>query len=312
MVKSEDQVIREFNHNVNMTVPELEKWLKTPESNSAGWPSRGGGESGESVGILKRNPKKDRHKYTKEDIQHMRKVASYCGAELFPRHLKQEGHLKNELSEEELLKRKSTRSLMNWGCDPRKLIMKPSTPALASLPQPFVLTLLLDPATQSHLDSLRRAHFPPHRNHLAAHLTLFHALPASSLASIKADLAHLCDLTTEFEVKVGPVFKLSNRGVGIDVESPEGKKTQWLRAKLLKRWISQGVELTNQDRMNFTRPHVTIQNKVTEEEAKDTFEVVNKDWKGWRGKALGFGLFEYQKSGKWLHQEDFPFKGSPK
>lgn len=30
------------------------------------------------VDILKRNPKKDADKYTDEDLQHMRKVVSYC------------------------------------------------------------------------------------------------------------------------------------------------------------------------------------------------------------------------------------------
>ena len=32
-------------------------------------------------------------------------------------------------------------------------------------------------AAQARFDALRRAHFPPERNHLAAHVTLFHALP---------------------------------------------------------------------------------------------------------------------------------------
>ena len=50
-----------------MSASELEKWLKTEESEGAGW----GGESGETVGhdsgrkivdILKRNPKKEASK----------------------------------------------------------------------------------------------------------------------------------------------------------------------------------------------------------------------------------------------------------
>jgi hypothetical protein len=39
----------------------------------------------------------------------MRKVVAYC-----KRHLAQEGHLKEEKTEEELEKMKSTRSLKNW------------------------------------------------------------------------------------------------------------------------------------------------------------------------------------------------------
>ncbi len=45
----------------------------------------------------------------------MRKVVSYCA-----RHLAQESHLVNEKSEEELMKMKSTQSLMNWGHSPLK------------------------------------------------------------------------------------------------------------------------------------------------------------------------------------------------
>lgn len=66
MPKPEDQVIQEFNQYVNMTVPELEAWLQTEESTSAGWSKDDG--SGESVGhesgrkivqILKKNPEMD-------------------------------------------------------------------------------------------------------------------------------------------------------------------------------------------------------------------------------------------------------------
>jgi hypothetical protein len=108
---------KEFNEYVNMSASELEKWLKEDDSTSAGW----GGESGETVGhesgrkivdILKRNPKKDASKYTEDDLQHMRKVASYC-----KRHLAQEGKLKDSKSEEELKESKAYRSLKNWGHD---------------------------------------------------------------------------------------------------------------------------------------------------------------------------------------------------
>jgi hypothetical protein len=40
-----------------------------------------------------------------------------------------------------------------------------------------VVTLLLDDGAQRRFDRLREAYFPPERNHVAAHVTLFHALP---------------------------------------------------------------------------------------------------------------------------------------
>lgn len=105
------QKVQEFNDIVNMTAPELEKWLKSESSEEAG----AGGESGETVGhesgrkivdILKRNPNKEEDKYTDEDLQHMRKVVSYC-----KRHLAQEASMKERKSKEEMEQTKSVRSL---------------------------------------------------------------------------------------------------------------------------------------------------------------------------------------------------------
>ncbi|KAM0790879.1 hypothetical protein ACM66B_004719 [Microbotryomycetes sp. NB124-2] len=123
MVKSEDQVIEEFNNYVNMTADELEEWLQTEESTGAGWTSDGGDESvGHQSGrkiveILRKNPDKDPEGYDEDDIAHMRKVAAYCA-----RHLKQEEHLVHDKSPEELQNTKSYRSLMNWGCDMLKKV----------------------------------------------------------------------------------------------------------------------------------------------------------------------------------------------
>ena len=41
----------------------------------------------------------------------------------------------------------------------------------------------------SWLEGLRRAHFPPERNRLSAHLTLFHALPPSAETEVRARLS---------------------------------------------------------------------------------------------------------------------------
>ena len=47
----------------------------------------------------------------------------------------------------------------------------------APAPAPLILTLALDADSQAHFDALRKQHFPPAINYLAAHLTLFHHLP---------------------------------------------------------------------------------------------------------------------------------------
>lgn len=134
MVKSDADVIREFNELVNMTASELEKWLKSDDSTSSGWTN---GDSGETVGhnsgtkivdILKRNPDKKKDKYTEDDIEHMRKVVSYN-----KRHLAQEQHLKEKKSKEELQKTKSYKSLKS---EYRRLPFPPFASILALVGSP--------------------------------------------------------------------------------------------------------------------------------------------------------------------------------
>ena len=45
--------------------------------------------------------------------------------------------------------------------------------------QPLIVTLALDEAAEARFDGLRQEHFPLERNHLRAHVTLFHALLAA-------------------------------------------------------------------------------------------------------------------------------------
>ncbi|CBQ69468.1 conserved hypothetical protein [Sporisorium reilianum SRZ2] len=142
MVKSDADVIKEFNELVNMTASDLEKWLKSDDSTSSGWTN---GDSGETVGhqsgtkivdILKRNPDKNKDKYTDDDIKHMRKVVSYN-----KRHLAQEQHLKHKKSKEELQKTKSYKSLKTThvltNSNPTHSDGQPDSSSAASSPSTF-------------------------------------------------------------------------------------------------------------------------------------------------------------------------------
>jgi hypothetical protein len=52
--------------------------------------------------------------------------------------------------------------------------------------QTFILTAELDADSFAWLDGLRREHFPPERNLLPAHLTLFHRLSSAQTARLDA------------------------------------------------------------------------------------------------------------------------------
>ena len=120
-------------------------------------------------------------------------------------------------------------------------------------PAPLVLTLQLDPEAQERFDALRRAHFPPERNHLAAHVTLFHALPGEHEEQVRADVADLAR-RPPYPVDVVRVRGLG-RGVAYDLRSTELAAQ---RAELAARWAPW---LTPQDARPHA-PHVTVQNKV--------------------------------------------------
>ena len=48
----------------------------------------------------------------------------------------------------------------------------------------LIVTAELGPADFGWLEGLRRAHYPPERNQLPAHLTMFHALPPSAESGV--------------------------------------------------------------------------------------------------------------------------------
>jgi hypothetical protein len=85
---------------------------------------------------------------------------------------------------------------------------------------PLILTLKLEQAVFEHLDALRRTHFPPERNVIPAHLTLFHALPGEQAESIHQTLLQLCATTPVLHVRF-PALRFLGRGVAVEVESPE-------------------------------------------------------------------------------------------
>lgn len=154
--------------------------------------------------------------------------------------------------------------------------------------RPLVVTARFDEATFARLDALRRAHFPPDRNVVPAHLTVFHALPGPRRAEVEAVLA---EAAQEVTLQVGaPV--LLGRGVAIAVEVPD---LVGLREALADRWRAW---LTAQDARPWRRPHVTIQNKVAPAEARALHTALSAAWQPWEGRITGLLLWRYD-GGPW-------------
>lgn len=162
---------------------------------------------------------------------------------------------------------------------------------------PLVVTLLLDPEAQERFDRLRAAHFPAGRNHIAAHVTLFHALPGSRLDAVAADLAGAARRPA-FGVAVTGL-RLLGRGVAYTLESPE---LAALRAELAAAWAPW---LTPQDRQRLA-PHVTVQNKVDPAAARALRDRLSAGFVPHRVGARGLGLWRYL-GGPWAPVSEYPF-----
>ena len=127
---------------------------------------------------------------------------------------------------------------------------------------PLIVTVLFDADTFAWLDGLRRAHFPPERNVVPGHVTLFHALPGDREADVRAALDALARNETPFDVAF-PALRPLGRGVALAVDSPPLVR---LRAALAGLFAD---VLTRQDAQGY-RPHATVQNKVAPDEARAT------------------------------------------
>jgi 2'-5' RNA ligase len=157
-------------------------------------------------------------------------------------------------------------------------------------PAPLILTLALDPAAFAYFDARRRRHFPPERNLIPAHLTLFHALPGAEAATILRDLDEACARRPPLTLSVTGLRSLG-RGVAYRIESPD---LAALRRDLAARW---SAWLTPQDRQPH-QPHVTVQNKVDPAAARATLAELAAAFAPFGATGSGLDLWRYR-GGPW-------------
>ncbi|MGQ7792268.1 2'-5' RNA ligase family protein [Faunimonas sp. B44] len=164
--------------------------------------------------------------------------------------------------------------------------------------RPFVLTLEMDGESFARLDALRRRHYPPDRNQVPAHVTLFHQLPGDRAREIKGLLQACARGQRPFELRAVSVKSIGT-GVAYFLESPQ---LSALRNGLAAEWSHW---LVDQDRMGF-RPHVTIQNKVTPKEAERLQRELAAGFRAFSVRGVGLHLWRYQ-GGPWESVQLFRF-----
>ena len=171
---------------------------------------------------------------------------------------------------------------------------------MSPTPNPLILSLALDAGSFSHFDALRREHFPPALNRIPAHVTLFHHLPGEEEQAVATTLSRACAERGSSEVRVTGLTPLG-RGVAFRLQAPEVALLRAELARLWERW------LTPQDRQGW-RPHVTVQNKVAPDRARDTLARLSAGFAPWEARAEGLLLWRY-KGGPWEALGEFPFTG---
>ena len=170
------------------------------------------------------------------------------------------------------------------------------------MPEPaaLILSAVLDAPVQRRLDALRRTHFPPDRNHLDAHVTLFHHLPGAEEDAV----AEAGDEAVR-ECPAPPVDLTGVRslgcGVAVTIASPG---LAAIRTGLAQRW---GSWLTAQD-CTKRDLHVTVQNKVTPQEARRLHGELAEAFVAERTRAVALALWRYR-GGPWEPVARFGFSG---
>ena len=167
--------------------------------------------------------------------------------------------------------------------------------------RPLIVTASLGRDIFALAERLRRAHYPPGRNVLPAHLTLFHALPPSCEAELRDLLSDLAAGSPPLPARLAGVIPLG-RGTALAIESPD---LIALRDDVADRFAGC---LSAQDDHR-PRLHVTVQNKVSPAGARalQTELAGRIAPRAFRIPALEL---HYYDGGAWQAAGSWPFRGA--
>lgn len=163
----------------------------------------------------------------------------------------------------------------------------------------LIVTAALGPEDFAWLDGQRRAYFPLERNRLAAHLTMFHALPPSAEAEAARVLAREAAAPPP-AAKVAGLMNLG-RGVAYRIVSDD--------LEAIRRAIADHFHgfLTAQDSQGW-RPHVTVMNKAEPSAAKAVLRELEASFGPRPLKIAGLELHRYL-GGPWERLGRWSFRG---
>ena len=165
--------------------------------------------------------------------------------------------------------------------------------------RPIILTARPDDQAQAFFDAKRTAFFPPDRNYLDAHLTMFHALPPDNLDKISQDIQPAIDAPPPLQAKASDIMFMGF-GSAYIIDCPQ---LVTIRQQLVEKW---GDDLSPQDRQKF-KPHITFQNKVDADTAKAVYHEQSEVFEPFDFQITGLSLWYYD-MGPWVHIRDLAFQ----
>lgn len=167
-------------------------------------------------------------------------------------------------------------------------------------PAPFIVTAELPPDVFAWADSLRRAHYPAHRNKLEAHVTLFHSFAPSLREELRGVLASIAGEYAPPKARLDGLMRLGG-GTALAIQSPAMLA---IRERMAEHFHG---ALTAQD-SHPPRLHITIQNKVSREEARQLQSELADTLQPREFAFRGLGLHLYRET-YWEALGRWPFRG---
>ena len=155
---------------------------------------------------------------------------------------------------------------------------------------PIIVTALFGAEDFAWLDGLRRRYFPPERNIVPAHCTLFHHLAPELGPELKQRLSAATRGVRAPVAQIGGVLDLG-AGVAFRIESDA---LDTIRGDLAEAFAPM---LVPQDRAGW-RPHVTVQNKVARPEAKALLDELRSGFERRPVRIAGLASWWYR-GGPW-------------
>jgi hypothetical protein len=164
---------------------------------------------------------------------------------------------------------------------------------------PILVTALFGPGDDGWLQEMRRAHYPPERNRVLAHLTLFHQLPPSAEAELSRRIA-IYAAAPPPRARIVGVMDLG-AGTALRVESDELED--------IRLDLADGLHglLSVQDRAPW-HPHITVQNKVEPREARALQQRLRSTLEPRPLHIRALAAWRYL-GGPWEKIRDWPFRG---